>query len=285
LEDGYVELIKDEVNVKNVTAQENLGSEVELDTKITPALKAEGEHREFMRELQDKRKKMGLAPGDKMVMSIEEIYKKYKIMPNLQEHMLRVAAVASIICDNFEDQLPKEEIITACLLHDMGNIIKFKMDVIPEFFQPEGLECWQEIKNEYIKKYGENEHEATMKIIKDELGLPDKITFLVDQIRFSYTCRHRDSDDFNTKITHYSDGRVNPYGIVSYEERMNEGKKRYKDHKSTFGEMNEEEREKLVDCGREIEKQIFSKCKIKPEDINDESVRPIISELRNFVIK
>jgi hypothetical protein len=45
-----------------------------------------------------------------------------------------------------------------------------------------------------------------------------------------------------------------------------------------------EERDRLVACGQEIEKQIFAKCKIKPEDITDASVAPIIEELRNFVI-
>ena len=58
-----------------------------------------------------------------MVRKISEIYAEYKIMPNLQMHMYRVAAVASLIYDNFNEPLNKEEIITACLLHDMGNII------------------------------------------------------------------------------------------------------------------------------------------------------------------
>ena len=41
-------------------------------------------------------------------MKISEIYEKYKIMPNLQEHMLRVAGVASIICDNFSKKIEKK---------------------------------------------------------------------------------------------------------------------------------------------------------------------------------
>ena len=107
----------------------------------------------------------------------------------------------------------------------------------------------------------------------------------MDQIRFAYTCKHRDSDDFNLKIAFYSDGRVDPHGIVSYEGRMDEGKQRYKNHKSTFGAVGEEERQKLIACGKEIEKQIFAHCKIKPEDINNESVASLIAELRNFHIK
>ncbi len=121
LGDEFIDLVKDELNVKEV-ALSKPDDDVLLYTEITPELKAEGEYREFMRELQDNRKKLGLNPGDKMTMSIGTIYKKYKIMPQLQEHMFRVAAVALLICENFEDSLPKEDIVTACLLHDMGKI-------------------------------------------------------------------------------------------------------------------------------------------------------------------
>jgi hypothetical protein len=195
--------------------------------------------------------------------------------------MLRVAAAASIICDNFTEPLPKNDIITACLLHDLGNIIKFKMDVMPQFFEPEGVEYWQGVKNEYIEKYGNNEHDATVSIIK-ELNLPLHIASLADQNRFSLICEHRDSNDIKIKIVHYADGRVDPHGIVSYYDRMEEARKRYENHKNNTREL---ERQKLVECGLEIEKQIFSKCKIKPEDITDEAVAPIIESLKDFVIK
>jgi hypothetical protein len=62
---------------------------------------------------------------------------------------------------------------------------------------------------------------------------------------------------------------------------MTEAAKRYKNREHLFPRAG---REELILCGKEIEKQIFAKCKIKPEDINDESVEPIISKLRNFVI-
>ena len=280
LSSEYIELIKDELNVKEFVVDNSIANEVELDTNITSALKAEGEYREFMRELQDERKKMGLNPNDKMPLSIERIYKKYKIMPSLQAHMLRVAAVASLICDNFSEPLPKEEIITACLLHDMGNIIKSNFEFLPQFLEPEGPEYWQKVKDDYIKKYGRNDIEATLKIIK-ELGLSEKIFRFTDQVRFSLLCNHRDGKDWDIKIIHYSDGRADPYGIVSYDERMKEAKKRYENKENS---IKEDEWQKLVACGQEIEKQIFSKCKIKPEDINDQTVAPIISMLRDFVI-
>jgi hypothetical protein len=215
-----------------------------------------------------------------MSKKISEIYSEYKIMPNLQEHMLRVAAVAAMVCDNLNETVEKEDIIKACLLHDMGNIIKFDLNYFPEFTEKEGLKYWQEVKNQYIKKYGDNEDEATIKILEG-LSLSRNIIELVSKMRFSLLCEHAEGGDLNVKIVHYADSRVGPYGILSYDERMEDGNKRYKNHKDS---LLEEERLKLVECGREIERQIFSKCKIKPEYINDETAEPIISNLRDFII-
>jgi len=279
LKKEHIELITEELNVKEVEENKNIENEVELDVNITPALKAEGEYREFMREIQDRRKKSGLNPSDKMAMSIEDVYKKYKIMPNLQEHMLRVAAVASIICDNFDEPLPKEDIIAACLLHDMGNILKFKLEHFPEFNKPEGMEYWRGIQEEYKNKYGESEHKASIEIAKD-LKVSEKIISLITSISFLGAPDTAAGDNFGDKIVEYGDSRVTPFGIVSLEERIADLRKRY----AHRGE-DTPERRAYEEAARQIEKQIFAKCKIKPEDITDESVAHIITELKKFVIK
>lgn len=214
-------------------------------------------------------------------MKISDIYDQYKIMQNLREHMFRVAAVASLICDNFDEPLPKEDIIKVCLLHDMGNIIKFRLDYFPEFNKPEGLDYWQKVQSEYFEKYGHDEHEATLQIMQ-ELGLSKELIELANSNQFSLLCRHRDSDDILAKIVHYADGRVVPHGVLSYTERMEDAKIRYENHPHAF---KEEGRLKLIDCGMEIENQIFKKCRIKPEDINDESVKELVLELKEFMIK
>lgn len=201
-------------------------------------------------------------------------------MPSLQDHMLRVAAVASLICDNFDEPLPKEEIISACLLHDMGNIIKSDLKYFPEFLEPQGLDYWQEVKDEYIQKYGKNELQATVQIIQ-ELGLSNLLP-VFGGMSFAKAKENLAVEDFAIKICFYADLRVDPHGVVSYEGRMEEGKKRYQNRTDVFST---EGRDYLVQCGKEIEKQIFAKCKIKPEDINNETAAPIILSLRGFVIK
>lgn len=55
-------LIKEEINVKEIT----LGKKLKLDTEITPTLKEEGLVREVIRQIQEMRKKAGLKPQDKI---------------------------------------------------------------------------------------------------------------------------------------------------------------------------------------------------------------------------
>lgn len=63
LEEKFVELIKDEVNVKDVIFDPELEQDTILDTNISPALKEEGEFRELLRKIQDERKAKGLKVG------------------------------------------------------------------------------------------------------------------------------------------------------------------------------------------------------------------------------
>ncbi len=65
--DELLELIKDEVNVKEVARIAGLpeGFAVELDTTITPELREEGLVREVIRAIQQARKDAGLKPGER----------------------------------------------------------------------------------------------------------------------------------------------------------------------------------------------------------------------------
>lgn len=220
--------------------------------------------------------------------NILNIYKKYKIMSNLQLHMLRVASVSKIIFDNWtgDEKIDEEKLLTMSLLHDMGNIIKFRLDYFPESLEPEGLEYWQDVQNNYIKKYGHDEHNATVKIMQ-ELGIKQDIVNLVESMNFGLLCKHKEkTNPIELRILHYADLRVSPYGITSYEERIADVEKRYADiPHDKFNKIEKRTRTELLACGKDIEHYIFENCKIKPEDINDESAKDLIEELKNFVVK
>jgi isoleucyl-tRNA synthetase len=68
LDEEYLELIKDELNVKEVV----VGGEFKLTTELTPELTLEGNYRELLRAIQDMRKKQGLTPNDKIILTVGE---------------------------------------------------------------------------------------------------------------------------------------------------------------------------------------------------------------------
>lgn len=215
-------------------------------------------------------------------------------MPNLVDHQLRVAGVAMQICDAINGvEIDRDAIIKTCLLHDMGNIIKFNLDYFPEFLEPEGLEYWQKVKDEYIEKYGKDEHHATMQIAK-ELPVFNNVIEFINSIGFSQAEKNKEDNNFSIKICCYSDMRVRPEGIVLLSDRLNDLRNRYNSQRRSIdikekylnrpSAVSENLRNIFEDSLKEIEKQIFSKCKIKPEDITDKSVALYIEKLKNFEI-
>lgn len=215
--------------------------------------------------------------------NILEIYEHYKIMPNLALHQLRVASVILFICRNIDLKVDENIAVQSGLLHDMGNIIKFDLSVFPDFVKEKGLDYWQKVQKEYFEKYGRDEHEATQKILK-ELGVNERVIDIDKKMVFGNLCINRDRDDIELKLLHYADMRVGPHGVLSYEDRMADARKRYENVPDDEMTREKDKRDIFLACGKDIERQIFAKCKIKPEDINDESVKDIIEELKRFVI-
>lgn len=202
-------------------------------------------------------------------------------MPNLQEHQLRVAAVARQICDNLTVPVDSSSVITACLLHDMGNIIKFDLSQFPEFYEPEGVDYWRKVQQEFINEYGPDEHQASLDIAK-ELGASQKVLDCIDSVDFGQALNNISRSDIEPKICDHADLRVGPHGIVSIEQRLEDGRRRYKDRPERW--ISPEKWQELSQACHDLESQIFENCKIKPTDITDESTAPVIEELRAYKI-
>lgn len=213
-------------------------------------------------------------------MGISQVYQQYKIMPSLQFHMYRVAGVAYMICDGIpQSTVDRTSIISACLLHDMGNIIKFKLDAFPEFLQPEGFDYWNGVKEEYKHKYGSDEHEATLAIAR-ELKVSERTYELINAIGFSKAKQNYETSDIAKKICAYADMRVQPYGVTSLQQRLADGRKRFQirkpevDNQTFFDEMSE--------YLTQIEGQLFSTNLITSDTITEDKVQHIIPQLTHF---
>ncbi len=83
-EKELLELIKDEVNVKEIT----FGKTLKLDTKISEELKEEGQVREFIRQVQQLRKNAKLTPKDKIIIYCECPEKLKKVLEKNKKDIL-----------------------------------------------------------------------------------------------------------------------------------------------------------------------------------------------------
>lgn len=208
-------------------------------------------------------------------MNILDVYKRYNILPMLQQHQLRVAGVAYTICT--AQQLPEtKEVVTACLLHDMGNILKFDMVHFLDAFEPEGVEYWAAEKARMQQIYGTDEHAATVAIAK-ELGVSGLTLSIVDNIGFSHIPDLLEADNLPSMIGEYADMRVAPHGVVSLEERLEEARKRYA---TKIKQTNPEWHAKLMASVPALEARIFKGISVRPEDITAASVAPLLETLR-----
>lgn len=212
-----------------------------------------------------------------------EIYAAYKIMPNLQLHQLRVAAVGKYIAQKAPYELDENAITLAGLFHDMGNIIKSDFSVFPEFAQPEGPEYWEKVKAEFVQKYGQRTHRANV-MIAQELKLPKRVIDIIDAVGFSNIKNVSDADFWEEKIVEYSDCRVGPKGVLSLKDRHDEAHHRYMAHMPQNDKYSEEEYQHLIASAAAIETQIFALSSIAPADITDAAIAPIIEQLWDYQI-
>ena len=88
----YLDLIKDELNVKEISA----GKEFRLITELTPELKEEGNYRELLRAIQDLRKKAGLKPSDVVLLSVETNEKGRNLIQKFEKDFKKTAQLKNI---------------------------------------------------------------------------------------------------------------------------------------------------------------------------------------------
>jgi len=74
----FINLLKEEINVKRVVWQKGDDFNVLLDTKITPQLEAEGQAREIIRKIQRLRKKAQLKPSEKVSITLPDWPKQFE---------------------------------------------------------------------------------------------------------------------------------------------------------------------------------------------------------------
>jgi isoleucyl-tRNA synthetase len=98
----YFDLIKDEVNVKEVLIDNTITEAVELDLNITPELKEEGNVRELIRGIQELRKQEKLNPADSIVLKVKTDQVGMALIQKFEMEIKKITTVKNFSFDNFE---------------------------------------------------------------------------------------------------------------------------------------------------------------------------------------
>ncbi|MFT4303639.1 MAG: HDIG domain-containing metalloprotein [Candidatus Woesearchaeota archaeon] len=125
-----------------------------------------------------------------------------------------------------------------------------------------------DIKKEYCLKNDRDEfHEEDGALLLKKLGFPN-IGNVIFNHRTDQIIRKEGLTDWESKIVYYADKRVQHDTIVSINQRINDGKIRYPHLINLI--------DQIIDPLIELEKQIFKNLDIKPEDINEDSIKPYL---------
>lgn len=212
------------------------------------------------------------------------IYRVYRVPPNLQRHLLRVAAVGKLLCDSWAGPpLNVTRVVGALLLHDIGNIVKVDYDRFPELFPEEmkNLGYWKAVQHSMRSRFGDDDLSASIGVAS-ELGVSPSVISLMRSKQFLKNEETAANNDFEVKIAAYADQRVGPHGVLPLEERLAEARQRYKG--VPYASVNRGNFDSLMAAAFEIERQIDQYSTIALSEINDELISEAMEALKEFDI-
>jgi hypothetical protein len=187
--------------------------------------------------------------------------------------MLRVAAIGEYICDNWRGKIDKKSVVSALLLHDTGNLLKFDLTKGVELFDESerNIEYWLEVKKSMQQKFGTNEHMVT-KNIAFELNVGDRVIQLIENMGSSNLVNTVALSDYELKVVTYSDLRVGPFGCLTVKERFADIINRYKDrgHELSNMERTMERMDKCLVLETQLKEQVTMDLQLITTEMMDE---------------
>jgi hypothetical protein len=205
-------------------------------------------------------------------MNIAQIYEKYLVPKNLQQHMLRVASLVKIILDHWTGQnLDSGAIVQACILHDIAKPMNFDLAKQAQFGMSQTeIDSLGKLQHRLKSTYGDNEHEATVGICR-EISCSAKAVKIVNDLEWSYIPSLLSKNDFESLIPIYGDMRIGPNGILTLQQRFDDLRAR------TDENGNEQN-------GLQLEKVVSQNTLIDLHDITDKDINHNFSELEHLCL-
>lgn len=89
-----LEILKEEINVKQVIFDKKIKEEIELDTHLTSELKEEGIIRELIRQIQEERKNQKLTPKERIILNFYTLDKELKEILEKNKEKITIETLA-----------------------------------------------------------------------------------------------------------------------------------------------------------------------------------------------
>lgn len=205
-------------------------------------------------------------------MNTKQIYEKYFIPPNLQEHMLYVASLSKIIVDNWTGPtINKNAIIQASLFHDIAKPLHFDLEKQAQYGMSQT--DIQKLKNhqQTLKDaFGDDEHICTVKIFEN-MGCSVTARTIINNFEWINIPQLEKIKDLNSLIPIYADMRIGPMGIVTLQNRLHDLKQR-------TGESDHEHN------GIELEQLISKHVLINLQSVSNQHLKTYVNILLNMDI-
>lgn len=175
-----------------------------------------------------------------------DLFAQYHLPSTVIDHSLTVNKVANFLALKLKQtgiNIDLDLVDRASLLHDLLRLCDFPLDRLPQLKEyPEKKEIWKK----QIAEYKDCHHnQAAFEVLKDKY--PEMAQVIIEH-GFEYLWDNSFSS-LESKIVHYADKRVDFDKIVTLDQRLEEGIKRWKTPK--------EELEKTFAKLKNIEKEIF----------------------------
>lgn len=207
-------------------------------------------------------------------MNAAELYEELDTLPSVREHQARVAAVVLALQRHWRADAPHvdwEDAVAAALVHDLGNIVKARLDtpIGQEILGPvecERLEYWEGVKESTINQYGRDEDTVT-RALCEKAGVPERVTTLASHVGFAYGSETVHGEDWTLKVVAYADRVVGPFGVLTFEERLHEAADRY-----GFPRYAPSERPPLVKAAYALKDEVQTHVAVPLDSITNENV-------------
>jgi hypothetical protein len=210
-------------------------------------------------------------------MNVRQVYEKFSTPKNLQEHMLRVAALSKIILNNWVGQkVDKIAIVQTCALHDMAKPIIFDISKQAQYgMPPEDIANLEKLQTFLKSRYGVTEEKAVLEMCKD-VGMGKEAARIIENLERQWKSIPRliKADDINSLVPTYCDMRIGPRGMLPLRARLD-------DLNNRGGAVSHDDN---VRNGGMIEQKIKDSVAIDLNSITDEQLNALFPELLNLEI-